>query len=128
MELVPITEEFYEFVRLLRNSQPGFLTLNVNITPDQQVAYMDKNHTNYYIGLLYGEALGFIGVMKDDIRLCTHPAAQGKGVGTFMLEEIVKIYPNATGRILKDNLPSQKAFEKAKVPYKLIFTMNFLKS
>lgn len=120
MELVPITEEFYEFVRLLRNSQPGFLTLNVNITPDQQVAYMDKNHTNYYIGLLYGEPVGFIGVMKDDIRLCTHPDAQGKGVGTFMLEEIVKIYPNATGRILKNNLPSQKAFEKAKVTYKLI--------
>lgn len=120
MELVPIKEEYYEFVRLLRNSQPGFLTLNVNITHSQQLEYMNKNHRNYHICLLYGEPVGFIGVMQDDIRLCTHPDAQGKGVGTFMLKEIVKIRPNATGRILKDNIASQKAFEKANISYELI--------
>ena len=118
--LCPLKEEHYEFVRLLRNSQPGFLTPNVNITSEQQIQYMDKNHTHYYICVLKNKPLGFIGVMENDIRLCTHPDAQGKGVATFMLEEIVKLYPNATGRILKDNLPSQKAFEKAKVPYKII--------
>jgi len=37
-----------------------------------------------------------------------------------MLKEIVKLYPNATGKILEDNIPSQKAFEKANVPYTLI--------
>jgi len=120
MDLVAITEEYYEFVRLLRNSQPGFLTPNVNITPAQQVKYMNKNHTNYNICLLYGEPVGYIGVLENDIRFCTHPDAQSKGIGTFMLEEIIKIHPNATGRILKDNLPSQKAFNKAKVPYILI--------
>lgn len=120
MKLYPLKEEHYEFVRLLRNSQPGFLTPNVNITPEQQIKYMDKNHTHYYLCSSETNPLGFIGVMENDIRLCTHPDAQGKGVGTFMLEEIVKLYPDATGRILKDNLSSQKAFEKAKVPYKII--------
>tara|TARA_R110002012_G_scaffold47303_1_gene124039 strand:- start:309 stop:671 length:363 start_codon:yes stop_codon:yes gene_type:complete len=120
MILYPLKEEYYEFVRLLRNSQPGFLTPNVNITPEQQIKYMGKNHTHYYICVSENKPLGFIGVMENDIRLCTHPDAQGKGVGTFMLEEIVKLYPSATGRILKNNLPSLKAFEKAKVPYKII--------
>jgi|TARA_R100000005_G_C4985499_1_gene193971 GNAT superfamily N-acetyltransferase len=119
MELVPITEEYYDFVRVLRNTQPGFL-VHANITPEHQEVYMNKYGKNYYICLLYKKPVGFIGVVDEDIRLCTHPSAQGKGIGTFMLKEIVKLYPNATGKILEDNIPSQKAFEKANVPYTLI--------
>tara|TARA_R110002020_G_scaffold142235_2_gene314359 strand:+ start:24206 stop:24565 length:360 start_codon:yes stop_codon:yes gene_type:complete len=119
MELVPITEEYYEFVRVLRNTQPGFL-VDANITREHQEVYMNKYGKNYYICLLYKKPVGFIGVVDDDIRLCTHPSTREKGVGTFMLKEIVKMYPNATGQILKFNIASQKAFEKANVPYKII--------
>jgi hypothetical protein len=37
-----------------------------------------------------------------------------------MLSEIKKLYPEATGKILKDNTASRKLFEKCKIPYEVI--------
>tara|TARA_R100000005_G_C4942969_1_gene166708 strand:+ start:45 stop:449 length:405 start_codon:yes stop_codon:yes gene_type:complete len=119
MELVPIREEHYEFVRVLRNTSKGFLT-EANITPEEQIEYMNKYHKNYYICLLYEKPVGWIGVIDNDIRLCTHPKYLRHGVGTFMLREIVKIFPDAIGRILADNTRSQKTFQSANVPYTVI--------
>ena len=30
-------------------------------------------------------------VIKGDIRVCTHPDFQGKGIGSFMIKELTKI-------------------------------------
>jgi len=122
MELIPITPKFYEFVREMRNhpeNRTGFIQ-QVEITEEQQVEYMSKYSKNYYVCLLYGEPVGYVGVIDDDIRICTHPEEKGIGVGKFMLEQIVGIFPNATGKIKQNNIPSQKLFDKCKVPYIII--------
>tara|TARA_R100000963_G_C4590339_1_gene67772 strand:- start:255 stop:623 length:369 start_codon:yes stop_codon:yes gene_type:complete len=122
MELVPAKEEYYEFIRILRlhpENKNGFI-LQVDITPQQQVEYMNKFYDSYYVCLLCNEPVGYIGVIDNDIRVCTHPNHKGKGVGQFMLEGISNIFPDATGKIKKDNIPSQKLFDKCKVPYTII--------
>jgi L-amino acid N-acyltransferase YncA len=56
--------------------------------------------------------LGYVGVVEDDIRICTDPTHKKTGAGTFMLNEIIKIFPSATAKILKDNTPSINLFKK----------------
>jgi len=127
MELVPITEDHYDFVRILRmhpKTRSGFIE-EAQITEDSQEKYMRKYGKDYYVCLLYEGTdfscpVGYIGVLEDDIRFCTHPAYQGRGVGSYMLREAKKLYPNATGRIKKDNIASQQAFAKADIFYTLI--------
>ena len=122
MDLISIVPEYYEFVRLLRlddRVRNSFLD-DAYITSEEQQTYMKKHADNYYICLLYDGPAGYVGVIDDDIRICTHPDFVGKGVGKFMLKEIMKHYPNATGRIKEDNIPSIKLFESCQVKYTLI--------
>jgi hypothetical protein len=122
MELIAITKEHYEFVRELRmhpENAPGFIE-DANITTEDQVEYMKKYGENYFIALSYGKPVGYVGVIDNDIRICTHPMYHGTGVGKFMLSEIVKLYPQATGRIFKDNVASRKLFDFCGVSYKLL--------
>jgi len=122
MELIPLTKEYYEFVRLLRthpNNQEGFI-LQVDITPEQQAEYMRRYSKNYFVCLSYNEPVGYIGVISNDIRVCVHTDHKDVGIGKFMLEQIVAIFPDATGKIKKDNIASQKLFDKCKVPYTII--------
>ena len=122
MDLVLITPDYYEFVRELRmhpETKSGFLE-EATITPEQQIKYMKRHQYNYYICLLYGSPVGYIGVIDNDIRFCTDPDFQSMGVGSFMLSKIRKLYPDATGKILKENRSSQRAFDKCGIDYKII--------
>jgi GNAT superfamily N-acetyltransferase len=122
MELIQIKKEYYEFVREMRmhpENVAGFLE-EADITPEDQIEYMKKHGKDYFIALSHGEPVGYVGVIDNDIRICTHPMYHGTGVGKFMLSEIVKLYPQATGRILKDNVASRKLFDFCKVPYQVI--------
>jgi ribosomal protein S18 acetylase RimI-like enzyme len=112
MELVKCTLEYWEFVRLLRTDErvvDGFVE-NVQITPPQQQAYMEKYSDSYRIALFNGEPAGFVGVVDDDIRVCTHPNFQGKGLGKFMIDECMKIWPNSTAKVKLGNVASDKLF------------------
>ena len=122
MELIAITEKYYDFVREMRmhpENAAGFLEA-ANITEEQQKEYMNKFKNCYFVCLIGGTPVGYVGVIDGDIRICTDPTKTGRGVGTFMLKEIIKKFPEATGRIKKDNFSSQKIFDKCGVPYKLI--------
>ena len=122
MDLVPIEYKYYDFVRELRmnpQTQDGFLK-EVSISWEDQKKYMSQYGESYHVCVLSGTPVGYIGVLDNDIRFCTHPDHQRKGVGSFMLREIKKLYPEATGRIKKDNISSQKAFDKVGIPYILI--------
>ena len=113
MHLVDCTEEYWDFVRVLRNDpevQDGFIE-KANISPQQQKEYMKKYSHGYKIAIHKNKPVGFIGVVDDDIRVCTSPDSQGKGVGKFMINEIIKIFPNAKAKIKIDNKASLKAFE-----------------
>lgn len=113
MELVKCSEEYWEFVRTLRLDERvigGFIETSF-ITEEQQKRYMNTYHTCYRIALVDGKPAGFVGVIDDDIRVCTHPDFQGKGVGKFMINECMKIWPTAFAKVKLDNEASVKLFE-----------------
>jgi ribosomal protein S18 acetylase RimI-like enzyme len=113
MELVECSKEYWEFVRVLRNDErvlDGFIK-SVHITEEMQEKYM-SNHSQFYrIALVDGKPAGYVGVIEDDIRVCTHPDFQGKGVGKFMINKCMEIWPTAFAKVKLDNETSIKLFE-----------------
>ena len=112
MELVDCIEKYWEFIRILRNDKrvlDGFIE-STYITKEMQLSYMKKYSQFYRVALINNQPCGYIGVINDDIRICTHPNFQGKGVGKFMLRKILKIFPNAFGKVKIENEASRKLF------------------
>jgi ribosomal protein S18 acetylase RimI-like enzyme len=113
MELVKCTKKYWEFVRILRNDdrvQSGFIKSS-NITKDMQSAYMMMYSKFYRIALIDGKPAGYVGVIDDDIRVCTHPNYQGQGVGKFMINQCMKIWPTAFAKVKMENEASIRLFE-----------------
>jgi GNAT superfamily N-acetyltransferase len=106
-------EEYWEFVRVLRNDKrvdKGFIK-SVYITKDEQKKYMSKHSQFYRIALIDGKPAGYVGVIEDDIRVCTHPDFQGKGVGKFMINKCMDIWPTSFAKVKVDNKASLSLFE-----------------
>ena len=115
LELKQNEKQYWEFIRILRSDervQGGFIQ-DSNISKTEQEIYMEKYNNNYYICLCDDKPCGFIGEIDGDIRVCTSPDHQGKGVGSFMIREITKLRPNIYAKVKLDNISSIKAFEKA---------------
>lgn len=113
MELVNCSSEYWEFVRELRMDDrviSGFIK-TTPITTEQQINYMNKFSDCYRIALVDGKPAGYIGVIEDDIRVCTHPDFQKLGVGKFMIDEAMKIWPTAEGKVKIDNEASMNLFK-----------------
>ena len=112
MELVKCEEQYWEFVRILRMDGrviDGFIE-TIPITKEQQENYMNSNSQYYRIALVNGKPAGYVGVLNDDIRVCTHPDYQGMGVGKFMIDECMKIWPTAYAKVKHGNEASSKLF------------------
>lgn len=115
MKLVPCDRQYWEFVRKLRMDKRvshAFIR-SCQITPESQENYMLQHSQHYRICLLDDQPVGYVGVVENDIRICTHPDFQGRGVGLFMVSEISKLFPNAIAKIKVNNIASLKLFEKA---------------
>ena len=114
LKLVTNAPRYWEFIRALRNMdgvRQGFVHQQ-HIGLVEQARYMLQNNNNFWICLDKNIPVGYVGVIKDDIRVATHPSHQGKGVGAFMIDEIMKIKPTAHAKVKLDNEPSIKLFEK----------------
>jgi RimJ/RimL family protein N-acetyltransferase len=114
LKLVENSLVYYEFIRQLRThpeNTKGFLE-QVQITEDQQKSYMEKYEKNYWICLSGNTPVGFVGMVDNDIRLAVQPKSKGMGIGTFMIQELIKNHKDGTAKVLLDNLSSQKVFEK----------------
>ena len=127
VKIVKCSEKYWEFVRILRMDDRvinGFIQKTF-ISKEDQIKYMSKYNDNYYIALFEEIPVGFVGVIEDDIRICTHPDYQNKGIGKIMLEYIKNIFPNAFGKIKINNNSSKKLFESCgfKQAY-IIYTKN----
>ena len=112
MELVECREQYWEFVRELRMDErviDGFLK-TTPITKEQQVGYMTNNYQHYRIALVNGQPAGYVGVLNDDIRVCTHPDFWGMGVGKFMIKSAMAIWPTAYAKVKIGNIASDKLF------------------
>ena len=115
LQLKKNSKKYWEFIRILRSDkrvQSGFIKKST-ITIKEQETYMKKYNNHYYVCLYNDIPCGFIGEINGDIRLCTDPQYQGKGIGSFMIREITKLRPNIFAKIKLDNKASLKAFEKA---------------
>ena len=105
-------ERYWEYIRNLRNDplvKTGFINQH-HITIKEQIEYMIDNNDSYYICLLKGLPVGYIGDIMQDIRLAVSPDCQRRGVGYFMLREFMKLHPGAYAKVLRDNEPSKKLF------------------
>lgn len=113
MELVNCTKEYWEFIRVLRNDKRvlnGFIK-STYISKEVQKNYMKSHHQFYRVAVLHKIPVGYVGVIEDDIRVCTHPDYQGKGVGKFMINECMKIWPTSFAKVKINNEASLKLFE-----------------
>ena len=112
MVIVECTKEYWEFVRKLRMDGrvvDGFLE-TTPITEEQQTKYMTNNSQYYRIALVDGHPAGYVGVLNDDIRVCTHPDFWGMGVGKFMIKSAMAIWPTAYAKVKIGNIASDKLF------------------
>jgi len=66
---------------------------------------------SFYICLDKGTPIGYIGVINRDIRVATHPDYQGKGVASFMVNEVMKAHPDAFAKVKINNEASLRLFE-----------------
>ena len=115
LKLVECKEQYWEFIRWLRTderTQQGFVE-QVEIIPEQQVAYMSNHSQEYRVCLKDGMPVGFVGDVDGDIRVATHPDYRGLGIGLFMIQEQWKVNPGGHAKIKLDNTASIKLFEKA---------------
>jgi len=111
--LVDNQPKYYEFIREIRlhpENIKGFINSNF-FSEEEQLEYMKKNEKFFKICLYNGEPVGFVGVIDNDIRVCTKPTFKKKGVGKFMINEILREFPNATAKIKKENNASIQLFK-----------------
>jgi len=113
MELVSNDPQYWEFIRTLRNMdgvREGFIQ-QAYITAEVHEKHI-KNHGHlYYICIEDRVPVGYVGVIDNDIRVATHPDHQKKGVGKFMISELVKNRPTAIAKIKIENTASVALFE-----------------
>ncbi|EKE03239.1 MAG: hypothetical protein ACD_20C00228G0005 [uncultured bacterium] len=107
-------EKYFEFIRNLRNDDElvsGFIE-QAKITREQQRQYMATHKDKYYISLLNDEPVGFIGVVDNDVRLAVKKEFQRKGIASFMLQELSRIYESFGVQVKEDNITSIELFKK----------------
>lgn len=131
LSLVKNNEKYYEFIRVLRTHEEntkGFLN-QAEITPEHQAKYMEKYADNYFVCLdENGEPVGWVGAVDDDIRVCTHPDHKGKGVGKFMIMELMERFPKAHAKVILGNTRSDNLFLSCGfVRYKTDSNFNYYK-
>ena len=115
LSLVPNERLYWDYILQLRNDptlKQGFVSQN-HIETNSHYSYMEKYGNCYRICLLNHEPVGFVGSVGGDIRVATDPRHHGKGIAKFMIQEIIKEYPNSTAKIKINNHASIRAFEKA---------------
>ena len=113
LELVKNESKYWEFIRNLRNdprSLPGFIQQEY-IEPEQHISFMMTHGEKFYICVADDTPAGFIRVMGDDIGVATHPDFQRRGIGKFMVNEVVKLHPDCVAKIKLDNEASLRLFE-----------------
>ena len=97
IDIVKCTENYWDFVRHLRNNdrvQDGFIE-TAGISQADQYDYMKKHFGDYFIGLYNGQPIGYVGCIKRDIRV------------SFISDK----YPNGFAKIKIDNETSINTFE-----------------
>lgn len=114
LSIVPLESKYFEFVRELRNDprvKVGFISQE-EISVQAHIEYMKKFASSYYICLRDNKAVGYFGIIDNDIRLATSPEEMNSGVAKFMVNYIMASFPSAYAKVKFSNVASRKLFEK----------------
>lgn len=125
MELIKCTENYWEFMREIRThpeNQKWFYTQPI-ISEDQQRQYMKNNADKYKICIDDELPVGYVGIINDnEITYCVHPNYKGKGVGTYMVSEMIKHHNKLIAFVIPNNIASNKVFEKLGFTKQIFYT------
>lgn len=113
MELVQNKRQYWEFIRSLRNHpdvKVGFIQQE-EIEKQQHESFMLRYGLFFYICLVDNQPAGYVGVIDNDIRVATHPDFQGRGVGKYMINQLMEMNPTALAKVKIENEASLKLFK-----------------
>jgi hypothetical protein len=113
LKLVDNKPDYFEFIRELRlhpKNILGFINQN-KITKEEQIEYMKIYQDFFKVCLMENVPVGFVGVIDNDIRVAVNPDLKKMGIGKFMIEQISKLYPDASAKIKVENDSSIKLFK-----------------
>lgn len=116
LEIKPARHEYWDFIRVLRTHpklKDGFIDQS-EITPSDQVKYMKRYHKSYWVGVIEGEPVGFVGIVNNDIRVAVSPEHQNKGIGKSLVSYLSKQHKDAVARVKMDNTNSLQLFQSLK--------------
>ena len=112
LKFVDCSYIYWEFVRNLRNNPlvvKGFIDQNyIEISKHQN--YMTRKSSAFTVVLESGEPVAYYRVIHNDISFCVHPDYQCKGIGSTILNRIIKKFPDSYGKVKSGNDASSKAF------------------
>ena len=114
LSLVKCEEKFWDFIRDLRNNEEvrkSFFNDNI-VTKSEHYQFMQTNGKDYWICLKNNKPIGYVSIREKEVSIATEPREHGKGVASFMLEEMIKKVPNLIARVKVDNITSVNLFEK----------------
>ena len=112
-KLVKNNKKYWEFIRNLRNNKltkNGFIQQD-NIELETHVEFMKKYADYYYVCLLDNNPVGYVRSIDGDISVATLPEFQRMGIGKFMINEIIKLFPKSYAKVKIQNKASLKLFE-----------------
>lgn len=117
-------QNLWEYIRQLRTSPDlisGFIYQGA-ISSEQQIEYMMKYGSCYFVCFYEGTPVGFIGIIDNDIRIAVDKKYQRKGFASYMVNQIMQTSPNALAKIKADNPQSFSFFQSLgfKVKYYLV--------
>ena len=116
LDLVDCSEEYWDLVLSLRNSENGKNTFLVNLDIDDEshLKYMNIHSNDYKIILIDGEFGGYVGVVDMDFRICIVDKFRRLGVGSFALSVMMEKYPDKfiNIRVREDNHVSRRFFNR----------------
>ena len=113
MKLVQNNPQYWEFIRNLRNHpdvKSGFIQQS-EITKEEHENHMVSFGLFYYVCLVEDQPAGYVGAIDSDIRVATHPNFQGKGVGKFMINQLMEMNSDTFAKVKLENKASLKLFE-----------------
>ena len=113
-KLVKNDKQYWEFIRELRN-HPDVKTVFIeqeHIDKFDHALYMQRLGSSFYVCLVDNSPAGYVGVIQGDIRVATHPDFQKMGVGSFMIDELMRVHPASYAKVKVDNEASVGLFEK----------------
>jgi len=113
-QLVKNDKKYWEFIRNLRNNsqvKKGFIQQR-DVETDEHEQFMNRNGERFYICLLNDTPVGYVRSINGDISVATSPDYQKMGIGKFMINELMKKYPDSFAKVKIENEASVRLFEK----------------